>query len=56
MKSVWDFDSDYDWYDYLDSLKNHSDDDREPDENDPEEDYREEQDRNYPSNDVRWDR
>lgn len=55
MKSCYDFDSDQDWYDYLDSLTAPKDDhDREPDE--PEAEYHEEDDRNYPANDSRWER
>ena len=52
-KSVYDFDSDLDWYAYLDHHDT-SDDGREPDE--PETEYHEENDRNYPANDSRWER
>ena len=53
-KSAYDFDSDYDYYDYLESLKSESEEKREPDDEEPEENYRETDDRNYPNNDVRW--
>ena len=47
------YDSDYDYYEEWERrLAESEDDDREPEE--PMEDYRPEQDRNYPSNDVRW--
>ena len=47
------YDSDYDYYeDWERKLSESEDYDREPEE--PAEDYRPEQDRNYPSNDVRW--
>ena len=48
------YDSDIDYYEDWDRRLSESEDydDREPEE--PVEDYRPEQDRNYPSNDVRW--
>lgn len=48
------YDSDIDYYEDWDRRLSESEDydDREPEE--PIEDYRPEQDRNYPSNDVRW--
>ena len=55
-KTCYDFDSDYDYYDYLDSLKSESEEEREPDDEEPEENYREESDRNFPANDPRWER
>lgn len=54
MKTAYDFDSDYDYYDYLDSLNKPNNEDREPADNEPEECYRETDDRNYPSNDIRY--
>lgn len=53
-KSVYDFDSDYDYYDYLDSLKAGSDDDREPDDDEPCDEYEKWQDKNFMSTDVRF--
>ena len=49
------YDSDYDYYEDWERRLAESEDydyDREPEE--PVEDYRPAQDRNYPSNDVRW--
>jgi hypothetical protein len=48
------YDSDEDYYAYWERRLSESEDDydREPEE--PIEDYRPAQDRNYPSNDVRW--
>jgi hypothetical protein len=54
IKSVYDFDSAYDYYEYLDSLDSESEDYREPDDEEPEENYRETDDRNFMSNDVRF--
>ena len=54
MKTAYDFDSDWDYYDYLDSLKAPASEDYREQENEPEECYRETDDRNYPSNDIRW--
>ena len=52
-KSVNDFDSDYDYYDYLDSLTTNKEDEiREPEEEVPE--YHAENDRNFPANVSRW--
>lgn len=52
-KSAYDFDSDYDYYDYLDSLHS-SDDDREPDDDEPCDEYEDWTDKNYMSNDARF--
>ena len=53
--TAYDFDSDQDYYDYLDSLtKPNEEDYREPADNEPEDCYRETDDRNYPSNDIRY--
>ena len=49
------YDSDYDYYEDRERRLAESEDydyDREPEE--PAEDYRSAQDRNYPSNDIRW--
>jgi hypothetical protein len=48
------YDSDYDYYEDWERRLSESEDydDREPEE--PIDDYRPAQDRNYPSNDVRW--
>ena len=53
-KTVYDFDSDQDYYDYLDSMTKPNNEDREPTDNEPEDCYRETDDRNYPSNDIRY--
>ena len=53
-KTCYDFDSDQDYYDYLDSLKSESEEKREPDDDEPVEQYDESQDRNYMSTDVRF--
>lgn len=52
--TAYDFDSDQDYYDYLDSLTADKEDEREPDEDEPEDCYRETDDRNYMSNDIRF--
>ena len=53
-KTAYDFDSDWDYYDYLDSMTKPNNEDREPTDNEPEDCYRETDDRNYPSNDIRY--
>ncbi len=53
-KTVYDFDSDQDYYDYLDSMTKPNNENREPAYNEPEDCYRETDDRNYPNNDIRY--
>lgn len=54
-KSCYDFDSADDYYDYLNGLTDDNNEtDREPDDDEPVEQYDESQDRNYMSTDVRF--
>lgn len=55
-KTCYDFDSADEYYDYLSgkSEKEYDESGREPKDDEPEENYRETDDRNFPSNDVRW--